>query len=360
VNDLPPILLLPPNRVRRNYRGGKLLDAIQGADVPNDGNTPEDWIASTTEAVNPGWPPVSNEGLAACVLPDGGYMLLRDLFHSNGDFYLGRRHMTERGPELGFLAKLLDAGMRLHIQAHPTAEFARAHLGSRWGKFETYLILDCREGSRPVINLGFQRPPEPAEWRRIILEQDLEAMAECFDPVPVKPGEVWMVPGGLPHALGEGLLLLEVMEPSDLVVRCEHTLEGIEVPPAGRYMGRDPELAMQIFDFTPLSVDDVTRRYRIAPTLETETGAYSKELLIGREQTDAFREYRHTIRTSASIPLEPCVSVWVVIGGSGAVAIGASKIEVGKGSKFLVAAAADTLNVEPEYGDLLMASCTPA
>lgn len=356
----PPLFLLPPNRVRRNYRGGKLLDVLQGESAPRDGNRPEDWIASTTPAMNPGLPPVADEGLAACVLPDGARVLLRDLFRAEGGYYLGQPHLAERGTELGFLAKLLDASMRLHIQAHPTAAFAREHLGSKWGKFETYLIIGCREGIPPSILLGFQRPPPPVEWRRIILEQDLEAMAACFDPVPVRPGEVWMVPGGLPHALGEGLILLEVMEPSDLVVRCEHTREGIEVPPTARYMGRDPDLALQIFDFAPRSVDEVTRRYRVAPMPEIETETYSKELLIGREQTSAFREYRFTIRTSASIPLESCVSIWIVLGGSGSIAIGTSKIAVGKGSKFLVAAAEETLSVEPEGGDLLMACCCPA
>ena len=28
----------------------------------------------------------------------------------------------------------------------------------------------------------------------------------------VKPGEIWYVPGGMPHALGENLTLLEIME----------------------------------------------------------------------------------------------------------------------------------------------------
>lgn len=356
----PPVILLPPNRVRRNYRGGKFLDMLQGEAVPRDGDRPEDWLASTTPAVNPGLPPVADEGLASCELPGGERVLVRDLLLANGDYYFGVRHFAERGAGLGFLAKLLDASMRLHIQAHPTAEFAQRHLNSRWGKFETYVIMGCREGVEPYILLGFQRPPSPGEWRRIVLEQDLAAMVACFDPVPAKPGEVWMVPGGLPHALGEGLLLLEVMEPSDLVVRCEHTREGIEVPPAGRYMGRDPDLALQIFDFTPLPVAEVGRRYRVLPVSEKSTAAWSTELLIGPEQTSAFEIRRFTIRESSTIPLNGCIGVWVVLAGTGLLRCGPVELPLKQGAKFLAAAQIGALDFEP-MGDqpLLLACCNP-
>jgi len=353
----PPILQFPPNRVRRNYRGGKLLDQLQGNPNPCDGETPEDWIASTTPAINPGLPPMVGEGLAECLLPDNRRALLRDVLQTHGDFYLGKEHLEIHGTELGFLAKLLDCSMRLHIQAHPTAAFARQHLGSKWGKFETYLIIGSREGVQPSILLGFQRPPTPAEWRRIILEQDLEAMAACFDPVPVKPGEVWMVPGGLPHALGEGLLLLEVMEPSDLVVRCEHTREGIEVPPAARYMGRDPDLALQIFDFTPLPLSEVQRRYRVVPQIEKATSAWSGELLIGPTQTSAFEIRRFTIHNRATVSLPACASVCLVIDGTGFVRCGTEKIPLRRGSTFLAAALAGELDFEPMNDDSLMFAC---
>lgn len=356
----PPILALPPNRVRRNYRGGMLLDSWQGQPVPCDGETPEDWMASTTLAINPGLPTLENEGLSECFLPDGKRVFVRDLFKARGDFYLGRAHREAHGSELGFLAKLLDSSMRLHIQAHPTAAFAQRYLNSKWGKFETYLILGCRDGIEPSILLGFQRPPTPAEWRRIILEQDLAAMEECFDPIPVKPGEVWMVPGGLPHALGEGLLVLEVMEPSDLVVRCEHSRGGIEVPPAARYMGRDPGLALQIFDFTALPTDEVARRYRVEPVAENQTAAWSSELMIGSRQTHAFETRRYTIHRRVTLPRLPRLGIWVVLEGRGRVRSEGTELTLQRGTKFLTAAQAHELDFQPaEKDSLRLACCSP-
>ena len=69
-------------------------------------------------------------------------------------------------------------------------------------------------------------------------KQDKARMDGCFEKIPVQVGEVWYIPGGMPHAIGEGITMLEIMEPSDLVVRCEFEREGIVVPEDGRFMGR--------------------------------------------------------------------------------------------------------------------------
>ena len=143
-----PLWSLPPNRVRRNYRGGAVLDALAGIEPAQDSNRPEDWIASVTEARNPGLPPISGEGLSP-VLVSGFPQALRDLLLQEPEYYLGAAHLSRLGRELGFLAKLLDSSIRLHVQAHPTAQFAQSHLNSRWGKMETYVILAVRPGVEP-------------------------------------------------------------------------------------------------------------------------------------------------------------------------------------------------------------------
>jgi len=363
------LLSLPANRVRRNYRGGMQLDRLEGVDQPVDSDRPEDWIASTVPARNPGLPPIANEGRSCVTTAAGPNVLLADLFADFADHYLGRRHVDSLGTDLGFLTKLLDSSMRLHIQAHPTAEFARSYLHSRWGKLETYVVLSVRPDSEGTILLGFQRPPTDAEWRRIVLEQDHQAMHACFDPVPVQPGQVWVVPGqvwvvpgGLPHAIGKGLLVMEVMEPTDLVVRCEFEREGIVVPPDARFMGRDPDLAMQIFDYTPLSVEDVQQRCRIKPKLQQHDAALRRELLIGPDQTDCFTITRLTATSQSHISKPSCVQVGVVAGGSGTARVGREQATLQPGAKFLVAAAADAITYTPDHPrrPLTILLCQPA
>jgi len=349
---------LPPNRVRRNYRGGALLDRLAGAPPGRDGDRPEDWIASTVEARNPGLPPLPGEGLSQVVAPDGAAASLAALLAAHPIHFLGERLAATLGPRLGFLAKLLDSAMRLHVQAHPTAAFAQARLDSRWGKLETYVILGVRPGQAGYIRLGFQRPPTPAEWRRIVLEQDIAAMDACFDKIPVAPGEVWVVPGGLPHAIGENLLVMEIMEPTDLVVRCEFEREGIVVPPEARFMGRDPDFALQIFDFTPLPAAAAAARCRVQPVVECETPARRTERLIGPEQTECFEVRRHRIRGAATLPPHDAPRVLCPVAGHGRVRAGGAEWPVAPGGHFLVAASA-AIETEAAGDGLEWIECRP-
>jgi mannose-6-phosphate isomerase len=266
---VPYLFELKPNRVRRNYRGGRELERLESVATPQDNERPEDWIASTVLAKNPGLDPIENEGLTYLQWRDCPPISLKDCFRQFPNHMLGEVHLKRIGHELGFLTKLLDSAMRLHVQAHPTAQFAQLHLGSNHGKLESYVVLGVRDGQDAYLRLGFQKAVSAAEWKRIVLEQDIPAMDALFERVPVQEGEVWLVPPRLPHAIGEGLLVLEVMEPSDLVVRCEFEREGIVVPPPARFMGRDPDFALQIVDRHAYSVAQITRKCRIEPMVKT-------------------------------------------------------------------------------------------
>ena len=344
-----PLISLLPNRVRRNYRGGYLLDLLDGVPEARDGDRPEDWLASTVRAVNPGLADIQDEGLAYVRTDSGERIKLQALLESAPEYYLG-------GCEMGFLAKLLDSAMRLHVQAHPTAAFAQEHLGSRWGKLEAYVILALRDENDATIRLGFQRPPSPEEWRRIVLEQDIAAMDACFDPIPVRPGEVWLVPGGLPHAIGKGILLLEIMEPSDLVVRCEFEREGVVVPPEARFMQSPVDLAMRIFDYTPLSVEQAQNTYRIAP----QRLGPNEELLIGPKQTSCFTVTRLTAPEVTKLPARNHARLGVVASGRGFLDLAGRRISLRHGSRFFCAASAAEGAFTSEEGEPLeILFCSP-
>jgi len=223
----PPrqLLPLPDNRVWRTYTGGRLLDEIQSIVKPADTHFPEDWIASTTRAINPGRDE-PEEGLSTVITPEGKF-LLANLIAADLTGWLGETHVDRYGSKGMILVKFLDAAVRLHVQAHPTVPFAQARLGANSGKSEAYVILRTRpEQAQPYIFLGFQRPPNREEFRRILEQQDIAAMEACFERIPVKPGDAFYVPGGLPHAIGEGVLMVEIMEPTDFVVRLEFEKAG--------------------------------------------------------------------------------------------------------------------------------------
>ncbi|MHA1369018.1 MAG: class I mannose-6-phosphate isomerase [Promethearchaeota archaeon] len=345
------ILQLPPNRVRRNYIGGALLNNLEGKTELVDSNKPEDWIASTIEAKNPGLPPIRNEGLSKVISRDGDRILLKKLFEHDPAFYLGAEHLQIHSLDLGFLIKMLDAGIRLNVQAHPSRDFAREHLDSPHGKLECYYILDVRPGISPYIRVGFQHAPTRDEFYRIVKEQDIDAMDACFEPVPVKPGDVWYIPGGVPHAIGEGLLLIEIMEPSDLVARYEFDREGMIVPPPARFMGRNLDFALDLLDFSEFTIEQANSKFKLKPKIEIDEKNLKKEILIDDNQTDCFKVIKISARNNSSFGLIKKEHILVGIGvrGSGVLSLKAGdiSIEVFKGSKFLIPAATDTFDVRP-------------
>lgn len=353
------IIVLPPNRVRRNYKGGLLLEKAYGLPNPQDGSRPEDWIASTVGARNPGLEEVADEGLAFLMDKNGRKVLLKNLFAEESDYFLGGNHKEKLGTELGFLAKLLDSSMRLHLQAHPTADYAKQHLNSRWGKLETYYILGVRPECEGYIWLGFQKSPGLQEWTRIVMEQDKTEMNACFEKVPVKPGQVWVIPGGLPHAIGEGLFVLEVMEPTDWVVRCEFEREGIIVPPAARFMGLQPEESLKIFNFEEFSVSQIQKKCGVEPIrLHTKSNGFI-DLLIGPKQTECFVIRRVSFENNFKVEKAEIIYIGIVTAGAGIAQSGDETVPLKQGETFLIPAGVDHINLTSNDGRMEVVFCSP-
>jgi mannose-6-phosphate isomerase len=325
------LLKLPENRVRRNYTGGAAIDMLRKKQICIDCDKPEDWIASVVAAKNPGLATVEHEGISHINLDDGNKVLFPDLLKAEPEFYLGTKHYENYGAHTGFLAKLLDSSIRLHVQAHPTREYAIKHLNSRWGKLECYYIMGSRPGYDSYIRLGFQKAPTREQWRQIIETQDIQAMDACFEKVPVKPGEVWFVPGGLPH------------EPTDLVIRCEFERNGIVVPPEGRFMGKGINFALDLFDYSSYPLEDIRKRNRVEPRIAASNNDFVIENLIGGEITDCFEMDRLTLMNGASIKNSGRFHVGLVCSGELEIKCGNEALMIRAGDCYFAAAACEDI-----------------
>lgn len=354
----PYLLPILPTRVRRNYRGGRELDRLVGVNAPVDGDRPENWIASTLTATNPDLVPEFAEGLTRVSLGRGESTLKAQL-DANPVFFLGEAHQAAMGGQLGFLAKLLDSSMRLHVQAHPSTAFARERMGAPFGKLEVYYVLHVREGTQGYIRLGFQRSPGRAEWGRIIERQDIPAMDACFDKIPVQKGDVWIVPGGLPHAIGEGVLLVEIMEPSDLVVRCEFEREGVVLPPNSRFMGRDLDFCLDLFDYRGYGPDEVRGKFRLSPRARVDAPGWNLAQWVGPSQTACFELDRLRAERPGSIDLGRRGALLIQTGGQTRVSAGEERVLLNEGAACFAAAAAGELGVAPVSGPCELLLCRP-
>lgn len=200
-------IVLPSNRpADRFYRGGRRITDLRG-DPPAGDHEPEDWIASTTHVF--GQPEVGET-----VLPDG--TTLRSAVAADPVGWLGEPHVAAWGADTKLLTKLLDAGQRLPVHAHPDGAFAAQHLGHAHGKAEAWVIL--RGGT---VHLGLRRDVEAAELRDLVDGQRTAELLDLLHPIEVAAGDAVFVPAGQLHAIGEGVLLLEVQEPEDLSILLE-------------------------------------------------------------------------------------------------------------------------------------------
>jgi len=281
-----------PNYAWRSYLGGSRLREFRAEDSGDDhfpdDHFPEDWLASTSRARNGDNQQREDEGVSHLMV-DGKDIALNDLIASQPEWFWGKQTPPVDEPgQIGVLIKLLDAGVRLHLQAHPNGEFVKQRFGGNAGKTECWYILSTREEDAYVY-LGFQHPPTKEKWAQMMREQNLEGMRACFEKIPVKPGDCLMVPSGTPHAIGEGIFMIELQEPTDWVVRCEFSAGGHLLEHNARFMGLELEDVLDVFDYTEHSLESIGSTLIQTPHVLRQTDAFTEERIIDAKHEAFFR-----------------------------------------------------------------------
>lgn len=113
------------------------------------------------------------------------------------------------GGPLPFLAKLLDTALPLSVQVHP-GDTADAP-----GKEEAWIVLAADPGAH--VWAGLCHGVSPDEFSAAVARG-----AACLDLLlrhPVVPGTVILVPARTVHAIGGGVLLAEIQQPTDCTLR---------------------------------------------------------------------------------------------------------------------------------------------
>src|SRR5687768_11346517 len=223
---------LPPNVLRHFYAGGDRIAALRG--TPPRDHTPEEWIGAANTTFD------GSRGLSA--LPDG--TLVRDAIEADPEAFVGPEHAARFGADPALLVKLLDAGQRLPVHFHPDRAFASRELGLAHGKTEAWLIVEADPGAS--VWVGFSREVALDEVRGWMAAQDSAATLAALRELPVAAGDAVFVPAGAPHAIGAGILMVEVQEPTDLSVLLEW--EGFELTEADGHLGLGWDTALQALD----------------------------------------------------------------------------------------------------------------
>jgi mannose-6-phosphate isomerase len=331
---------VPPNRVQRFYRGGALMERFRsGGDVTgDDGDLPEDWVGSATRAWTRPGAPSGEEGLGVAVVDDRRERIV-DLLEADPAAVGGSELVRRAGVTTGLLVKLLDAAIRLPVHCHPSRAFARSRLGSFFGKAESWIVLAARDvpgSAGPSVRLGFRRELGRDELIELIEQERTVDLLGAMHERPTGPGDVWFVPPGLPHAIGAGIFIVEIQEPSDFSIVAE--TGGLPIDPADAHLGLGWQVTIDAFDRE--AHDDVfidgLRRHVEAPAAGQ---GLERHALTEARARPFFRAERLTVRGRvARLYTENAFFVGVVTRGHGVVRAGSGELALGAGDTFALPA----------------------
>ncbi|HET6531584.1 MAG TPA: class I mannose-6-phosphate isomerase [Actinoplanes sp.] len=306
------VFSLPANQPETFYRGAGRIAAFRSGPALPD--RPEDWVASTTTRFG-----LAPSGLSA--LPDG--RLLADAVAADPAWWLGPGRT-----DTGILVKLLDAGQRLPLHVHPDRRFAHQHLASPYGKTEAWVIVSAEPDA--YVHLGFARDVAPEELAAWVAGQQTEEMLAATNRVPVRAGDAVLCPAGLPHAIGPGIFLVEIQEPTDFSVLLEYAAFGLD----GGHLELGWDLALQCVDRSAWNPQ------RLAALRGDDTR------LLPAEADPFFAATRLRGPVAA---LDAAFSVVVVVSGAGTLAGEHDRLVVRRGDTLLIPYAAGRLTVAGDF-----------
>jgi mannose-6-phosphate isomerase len=195
---MEPLEFLP---ILKHIRwGGRRLGTVLGKPIGDESDYAESWE-------------VADCGEDQSVVAEGALAgrTLAQIIKSDAEALLGT---GRRPPRFPLLIKFLDCNDRLSVQVHPNDEQARRMGRGDNGKTEAWFIIEAKPNS--VIYAGLKPGVD-----RQALEQHLNAgtVEECLHTFPARRGDCVFVPAGTVHALGEGIVLAEVQQSSNVTFR---------------------------------------------------------------------------------------------------------------------------------------------
>jgi mannose-6-phosphate isomerase len=181
--------------------GGRRLETLLGKKLPHGAVIGETWeLVDRPEAQS-----VVHEG------PLRG-ITLHELWTEHRLEVFGPRHAGNASTRFPLLFKLLDARERLSVQVHPPEEIAR--VTSAESKTECWQFLHASEGA--CVYAGLKHGVTREAFEKALADGTVE---ETLHRIPVQTGESLYLPSGRLHAIGEGLVIVEVQQNSDTTYR---------------------------------------------------------------------------------------------------------------------------------------------
>src|SRR5699024_8282193 len=111
------------------------------------------------------------------------------------------------------LVKVVDANDDLSVQVHPDDTYAREIEGVPYGKTECWYVLQAEPDAEIVFG-------HHAKTKNVLNQlMDEGKWDDLLQKKKVEAGDFIYVPSGTIHAIGKGIMILEIQQSSDITYR---------------------------------------------------------------------------------------------------------------------------------------------
>ncbi|MFH1755829.1 MAG: hypothetical protein ABIA59_09020, partial [Candidatus Latescibacterota bacterium] len=132
---------------------------------------------------------------------------------NNHELHMALTELAKTDPDLAALHTRMLAS-NLSVQIHPDAAYAKGN--PKWhSKSEMWVVLAVEHGAGFYLGLK-EGVTEDQMTEALRAHKDASVFLNF---IAVKPGDVFFIPAGTPHAIGAGVLLLEQQETSETTFR---------------------------------------------------------------------------------------------------------------------------------------------
>ncbi len=311
MTDFPvsPLRLIPICQYR--LWGGRNLAHWLSVDLP-DGPVGEAWLVSDRDDN----PSIVSEGpLKGRSLPE----LVQTYPQQILGTFAGR---FERFP---LLLKYLDVAQMLSVQVHPSEKQPQLIPPGEQAKTEGWVVLEAQPDSRIYAGL---RPDATAEALKDLSLTTVDTVLPSFTP---KVGQSVLIEAGDVHSLGDGVVVLEIQQNSDMTFRL-YDWDHIDQT-TGQKRPLQIDKALQCVDFDQGIIGPVV------PEVTSQGSAKRERLLASRH----FELSRMITAAPVTVGQADAPAIIVCLAGEGA--LGDSPMR--KGDVLLLPAAAGTLAFTP-------------
>ena len=228
--------------------GGNRIKTVLNKDFGSLPNCGESWEISGVEG---NVSVVENGFLAGNNLQELVEIYMGDL--------IGDEVFKKFGEEFPLLIKFIDAQQELSIQVHPNDELSEKRHNA-YGKTEMWYVIDANEGA--LINSGFEGEVTKDKYLEYV---ETGKLTELLHYDKTEKGDVYFIPAGRVHAIGKGVLLVEIQQTSDVTYRI---FDYNRKDDSGNLRELHTDLAIDAIDFSHL--DEYKTKYSVERNRSSE------------------------------------------------------------------------------------------